>query len=139
MPWNDLIPELAGPLVDTDGGYAPSRFRNVWVGKWFYWREHPACSFTIERMQLEKKIDRDTTADTPQQPRGCRGVLAKLKARQPVTVVTMGDSLSDKRHWANRENLWWEILTQRIRTPTAVRSPWSIRRSAERRSARMSC
>lgn len=114
VPWNDLIPELAGPLVDTDGGYAPSRFRNVWVGKWFYWREHPACSFTIERMQLEKKIDRDTTADTPQQP-GLPRVLAKLKARQPVTVVTMGDSLSDKRHWANRENLWSEILTQKIK------------------------
>ncbi len=114
VPWSDLTPELAGPLVNADGGYAPSRFRNVWVGKWFYWREHPACSFTIERMQLEKKIDHSTTDDTPKQP-GLPRVLAKLKAGQPVTLVTMGDSLSDKRHWANREKLWSELLTQKLK------------------------
>jgi len=114
VPWGDLFPELAGPLVNVDGGYAPGRFRNVWVGKWFYWREYPACSFAIERMQLEKKIDCGMTGDTPVQP-GLPRVLAKLKARQPVTVVTMGDSLSDKRHWANREQLWSEMLTQKLK------------------------
>jgi len=114
VPWGDLFPELAGPLVNVDGGYAPGRFRNVWVGKWFYWREYPACSFAIERMQLEKNIDCGMTGDTPVQP-GLPRVLAKLKARQPVTVVTMGDSLSDKRHWANREQLWSEMLTQKLK------------------------
>ena len=42
-------------------------------------------------------------------------VLAKLKAKQPITVVTMGDSLSDKHHWANREKLWSEILVKRLK------------------------
>ena len=93
----------------------PSRFRNVWFGKWFYWREYPACSFTIERMALEKHIDRDATDYTPQQP-GLPRVLAKLKAREPVTIVTMGDSLSDKRHWANREKLWSEELVKKLKT-----------------------
>ena len=59
MPWSDLVPELAAPTVDARRGFAPSRFRNVWIGKWFYWREYPACSFSIERMALEKQIDRD--------------------------------------------------------------------------------
>jgi lysophospholipase L1-like esterase len=36
-------------------------------------------------------------------------------ARQPVTIVTMGDSLSDKRHWANREQLWSEELVKKLR------------------------
>ena len=36
-------------------------------------------------------------------------------AQDGFTVVTMGDSLSDKRHWANREVLWSEVLAQRIR------------------------
>lgn len=114
VPWSDLIPELAGPLVDPQGGYAPSKFRNVWVGKWFYWREYPACSFAIERMTLEKKIDRDTSDYTPKQP-GLAEVLAKLKAKKPITLVTMGDSLSDKRHWANREKLWSELLVKELK------------------------
>ncbi|MFH1923685.1 MAG: SGNH/GDSL hydrolase family protein [Planctomycetota bacterium] len=91
------------------------RFRNVWIGKWFYWREYPACSFTIERMALEKHIDRDATDYTPPEP-GLPRVLAKLKAGQPVTLVTMGDSLSDKRHWANRDKLWSEELAGKLKT-----------------------
>ena len=46
VPWSDVVPELSGPPVDAKQGYAPNRFRNVWVGKWFYWRDYPACSFT---------------------------------------------------------------------------------------------
>jgi lysophospholipase L1-like esterase len=114
VPWSDLIPELAGPLVDAKSGFAPSKFRNVWFGKWFYWREHPACSFTIDRMALEKRIDRDATDDAPKQP-GLARVLAKLRAKQPITLVTMGDSLTDKRHWANREKLWAEVLVKRLK------------------------
>ena len=37
VPWSDLVPELAAPTVDARRGFAPSQFRNVWVGKWFYW------------------------------------------------------------------------------------------------------
>lgn len=113
VAWSDLMPELAGPLVDADGGYPPNRFRNVWFGKWFYWREYPACSYVIERMELVEKIDRDAAGDATRKP-GLPRVLAKLKAGQPMTVVTMGDSLSDKRHWANREMLWSEILVKRL-------------------------
>ena len=42
VPWRDLVPELAAPAVDAKRGFAPSRFRNVWIGKWHYWREYPA-------------------------------------------------------------------------------------------------
>ena len=41
--------------------------------------------------------------------------MAKLKARKPITIVTMGDSLTDKRHWANRERLWAEELVARLK------------------------
>ncbi|MGA2033546.1 MAG: GDSL-type esterase/lipase family protein [Thermoguttaceae bacterium] len=114
VPWSDLIPELSGAPVDARQGYAPNRFRNVWVGKWFYWREFPACSFTIERMALEKHIDRDATDYVPKEP-GLPRLLAKLKARKPVTIVTMGDSLTDKHHWANRERVWAEELVAQLK------------------------
>jgi len=114
VPWGDLVPELAGPPVDAKTGFAPSRFRPLFFGKWFYWRDFPACSFTVERMALEKHIQRDTADYAPKQP-GLPRLLAKLKARQPVTIVTMGDSLSDKHHWANREILWSELLVKKLK------------------------
>ncbi len=113
VPWSDLIPELSGPPVNARGGFAPSHFRNVWVGKFYFWREWPACSFTIERMVLEKKIPRDTADYTPKQP-GTPRVLAKLKAKQPITIVTMGDSLTDTRHWANQQKLWARMLAKQL-------------------------
>ncbi len=110
VPWRELIPELAGPLVDADRGYAPSGFGNLWFGKWFYWREYPAHSFAIDQVVLEDKLDLPPVT----QAEGLRRVRARLAARQPVTLVTMGDSLSDKRHWANRETLWCELLAKRL-------------------------
>lgn len=114
VPWRDVIPELAGPLVDPKAGYAPARFRNLWFGKWYYWREFPACAYAIDQVALEKTIDLDRTDYTPARA-GAPRVLARLKARQPVTLVTMGDSLSDKRHWANRQTLWSERLVKRLK------------------------
>ena len=114
VPWRDLIPELAGPLVGAKGGFAPSAFRNVWFGKWFYWRERPAHSYAIDQMVLEKTIDPDRAGATAERA-GAARALAKLKAKKAVTIVTMGDSLSDKRHWANRQVLWSELLVARIK------------------------
>ena len=114
VAWSDLIPELSGPLLGTKTGFPPSKFRNLWLGKWWYWREHPAVSFSIDHIVLESKIAPDKTDYTPKQP-GLARVLAKLKARQPVTIVTMGDSLSDKRHWANRPKLWSEEVVKKLK------------------------
>lgn len=62
VPWCDLIPELpAGRLVNPDGGYVPSNFGNIWFGKWYYWREYPACSFTVDQIVLEPSIPMDRT------------------------------------------------------------------------------
>lgn len=117
VAWRDLVPELpAGQIVDPQHGYAPSNFGNLWFGKWHYWRDYPAHSYAIDQIVLEPAItgaDQEcplpTTSGTPR-------LLEKLRARQPVTIVTMGDSLSDKRHWANREQLWSELLAEKLKT-----------------------
>lgn len=113
VPWRDLVPELDGPLVDAGRGFAPSRFGNLWFGKWFYWREYPAVSYTIDQVALEDRVEIDATDYAPREPPLAR-ILAKLKEKKPLTIVTMGDSLSDKRHWANREVLWSELLAKRL-------------------------
>ena len=115
VPWCDLIPELpAGQPVSSQDGYRPSQFGNLWFGKWNYWREYPARSFTVDQVALEAGVPVDRTDYTPPQP-GMPRLLAKLQAKQPVTIVTMGDSLSDKRHWANRELLWSERLVENLK------------------------
>ena len=95
-------PELAAPLVD-EGGYAPANFGNFWFGKWFYYRDYRAHSFAIDQVVLETKIDPPAL---PEFEPGLTRLRGKLKAKQPITIVTMGDSLSDSRHLANRKVLW---------------------------------
>jgi len=115
VPWCDVVPELpAGQRVSAQGGYAPSKFANFWFGKWWYWRDYPAISYTVDQVALEPTIAVDQTDYTPAQG-GTPKLLAKLKAKEPVTIVTMGESLSDKRHWANREVLWSELLVGKLR------------------------
>jgi lysophospholipase L1-like esterase len=115
VPWRDMIPEHpAGKLVDAKTGMKPSQFANLWFGKWFYWRQYPAVSYAVDQIALEKTIDMDRADYTPKTP-GTPRLLARLKAREPVTIVAMGDSLSDKRHWANRQTLWSELVAKKLK------------------------
>lgn len=57
VPWCDLVPELpAGQPVDPEKGYAPSKFGNLWFGKWYYWGDYPAHSFTVDQIALERHV-----------------------------------------------------------------------------------
>jgi lysophospholipase L1-like esterase len=118
VPWRDVIPELTGPLVGARAGeYAPSKFGNFFFGKWFYWRQYPAESYTIDQVALEPKIpdepeqkpkDGPLAANAPSA--GLERFRAKLRQHQPVTIVTMGDSLTDEHHWSNQKTVWHRLL-----------------------------
>jgi lysophospholipase L1-like esterase len=116
VAWNDLVPVLPGPRakpLGTPGGNLPSKLSGLWFGKWWYWSDYPATSFAVDEIKLEPKISRDTNNYKPVGPPLGR-VFAKLKAGKPVTLVTMGDSLTDKRHWANREVAWVDLLIEQL-------------------------
>lgn len=108
IPWSDLIPVLANPAsvpLDPHGERPPSKLGQLWIGKWWYWRDYPAHAFAIDDLRLEPtiaQVEIDMTAGTAPLAR----VQAKLKAGKPITVVTMGDSLTDVRHWTNRTTNW---------------------------------
>ena len=112
VPWRDLTPELAGPLVDAKNGYAPSNFGNFWFGKWFYYRDFPAHSFTIDQVTLERHIE---IGPIPKVEPGLTRLRAKLEAHKPITIVTMGDSLSDTHHWSNRTVVWSQLLARDLK------------------------
>jgi lysophospholipase L1-like esterase len=107
--WEDFIPEIAassplGPHAPTK----PSSIRHLRFGKWFYWRDYPAHSYAVDDVSLFTAAPGEASA--PAVHTAAPSVGARLRARQPITILTIGDSLSDKRHWANREVLWSEIL-----------------------------
>jgi lysophospholipase L1-like esterase len=116
VAWRDLIPVLPGPRakpLGTPGGNAPGKITGFWIGKWWYWRDYPAITFTIDEIRLEPTIVPDRN-EAPL-PRGdsLERVRSLLKAGKPITIVTMGDSLTDKRHWANRDVCWVDTLRQK--------------------------
>jgi lysophospholipase L1-like esterase len=114
VPWRDLVPEHpAAPLIGPDAGYKPSSLRNLWFGKWWYWQTYPAHSYAIDHIALEPTIPADE-ADYLPEGDGLARTRAKLEAGEPVTIVTMGDSLSAKEHWANREVLWSALLEEKL-------------------------
>jgi lysophospholipase L1-like esterase len=112
LAWGDFVPVLPGPKSKPLGlpaGNAPSKVSAVWFGKWWYWRDYPAHSFAVDELRLEDTIERDA-GEYPPEGAPLSRVLAKLKAGRPVTITTVGDSLTDTRHWANREVSWPLLL-----------------------------
>jgi lysophospholipase L1-like esterase len=116
VAWRDLVPVLPGPKsrpLGGKGGNSPSKISGLWFGQWWYWRDYPAVSFAVDEIRLEDRIDLDTRDYRPEGPPLGR-VLARLKEGRPITVVTMGDSLTDFRHWANRKVSWPVLLQKRL-------------------------
>jgi lysophospholipase L1-like esterase len=104
VAWRDLVPNLPKPNtnpLDPKTGNAPSKLSALWFGKFFFWRDYAAHSYVIDELRLEPVIELDTRDYKPAGDPLAR-VKAKLKAGQPITVVTMGDSLTDYNHWANK-------------------------------------
>jgi lysophospholipase L1-like esterase len=116
VAWSDLVPVLPGPKAKplAADGNLPSKMSGLWFGKWWYWGDYPAHTFTIDEIRLEPKIERDTKLHKPEGQPLAR-VLDKLKAGKPVSIVTMGDSLTDVRHHANRKTNWPSLLTDKLK------------------------
>ncbi len=116
IPWRDLIPVLAAPSctpLDAQGLHRPSQLRSLAFGKWWYWGDYAAHAYAIDEIRLEAEIPRAPPAAHAGRAPLAR-VAAKLAAGQPLTVVTMGDSLTDTHHWSNRERNWPLAFTQLI-------------------------
>lgn len=119
VAWSDLVPALPGPKAKPlgAGGNPPSKFSAMWFGKWWYWGDYPAHTFTVDEIRLEPTIERDTKEYKPEGLPLAR-VAEKLKTGQPITVVTMGDSLTDVRHNSNRKTNWPALLAEKVKAIT---------------------
>src|SRR6185503_4713764 len=93
---------------------APSKLNPLRFGQWWDRRDDAAHSYVIDEMRLEPKIAADTNLYLPK-GNPLERVQAKVKAGKPVTIVTMGDSLTDYNHWANKPVNWPTILKQKLK------------------------
>jgi lysophospholipase L1-like esterase len=115
VPWRDLIPETSGiaQAIDPHGDHPPSKLGPLVFGKWWYWKDYAAHSYTVDDIRLEPSIVQDERQYRPLGAPLAR-VRAKLKAGKPITLVTMGDSLTDFAHWTNRQTNWPTLLAAQI-------------------------
>ena len=120
IPWRDLIPVMnvpgSKPLdpKDSKGANPPSKLSGVWFGKWWFWKDYAAHSYAIDELRLEPTIELDNNEFKPAGDPLAR-VQAKLKAGKPVTIVTMGDSLTDYSHNSNQVTNWPTMLKQKLK------------------------
>jgi lysophospholipase L1-like esterase len=114
IPWRDFVPELSNDKNKPLGpDHPPSKISAFAFGKWWYWRDYAAHSYAIADIRLESTID---TSGPDYKPVGSplARVAEKLKTAAPVTVVTMGDSLTDFNHWANKPVNWPTLLKEKL-------------------------
>jgi len=59
VAWSDLIPVLPGPKAKSlaPDGNSPSKLSGLWIGKWWYWADYPANTFTIDEIRLEPTLN----------------------------------------------------------------------------------
>ena len=114
IAWQEFMPFLPdGPFLDPALGGRPSRLGQLCFGKQAWWFEWPAHSFAIEGLQLEPTIKMDTTDYTPKGDPLAR-VRERLARRRPITIATMGDSLTSRYNFANRYHCWVDKLARRL-------------------------
>ncbi len=117
VAWRDLLPETSKPdakPIDAKSGNAPSKLGAIWFGKWWYWRDAKAHSYSVDGLKLEATIPENeadalkVTGASHEDP--LSRLAGKLKAGKPIKIVAMGDSLTDYAHWSNREVNWPTLL-----------------------------
>jgi sialate O-acetylesterase len=104
LRWADFVPESAGAEWSGKDGAAfkPSGIRALWIGRPFFLKPWDAVSFQVARLRLEEKIEaRD---EAPPSGAGLAHTLARLRAKEPVTLVCIGDSITVGEGLPDREH-----------------------------------
>jgi lysophospholipase L1-like esterase len=103
LAWEDFIPEtVTGDWFGSEGArFTPSGVKALWFGRSSYLKPWSACTFDVDELRLEERIERPV----PPLPAegGLPRTLAKLRAKEPVRIVALGDSVTHGTHLARRE------------------------------------
>jgi lysophospholipase L1-like esterase len=103
LGWQDFVPEtIAGDWFGVEGSrFTPANVRALWFGRWFYLRPWSACTFEVDELRLVEKVERPAVARPAED--GLPRTRAKLRAKEPVRIVTLGDSITYGTNLEKRE------------------------------------
>lgn len=98
VAWSDFIPEGAVDLIGTPEGLPPSGILNLRFGcRWKIWFDNdpiPTHSFAVDHLQIETQVAQPQAPVGTNTPAPFAKVLAKLRAREPLTIQFQGDSIT---------------------------------------------
>jgi lysophospholipase L1-like esterase len=113
VPWDEWIPEGAFEPIGTPGSLPPSGIQWLRLGtRWVIGHNNyplPKHTYWVDEVRLEK-----TLAAPPAAPASAplSGVIARLRAKQPVHIVCMGDSITAGTGLPDRETQRYAVLLQ---------------------------
>jgi len=114
LRWDDFVPETFASdwFGEPEARMRPSDVRALWFGRWFYLRPWSSCSFELDRICLEERLP--APPDRPSEDCGLARTLAKLKARQEVTIAALGDSITNGFRLERPERDAWPAQLQKL-------------------------
>ncbi|MBN8216373.1 MAG: SGNH/GDSL hydrolase family protein [Spirochaetes bacterium] len=111
--WAEFAPEGQTGAIGGAGGMPPSAINAIRVGtRWTIFHNNqniPPHSFSIDRIQLEEKLD--PPAPVPPS-RDFKEILALLKEKKPLRIQCMGDSITAGTSLVDRERSRYAVLSE---------------------------
>jgi hypothetical protein len=115
LRWSDLIPNGAYDGLNQAGALPPSGIKALRFGsRWSIYFNNdiiPAHSSSIDQIQIEEQVEQ-SSADQAARP--FTEVLQRLKKRQPVHIVCIGDSITAGSGLPNKSTQRYAVLTQNL-------------------------
>lgn len=113
VPWRDFVPESQTDPIGSFGGMPPSGIQRLRLGsRWTIGHNNapvPDHSYAIDQIELVESIPAATAVP---EPRPFGEVLALLRAKQPVRIQCMGDSITAGTGLADRDAERYATQTQ---------------------------
>ena len=113
VPWRDFLPEYQAEPIGTFGAVPPSGINTLGFGtRWTIWHNNakvPAHSYAIDQIEL---VEEAPAAQPTPKPRPFREILDLLKAKKPLRVQCMGDSITAGTGLADKDADRYATQTQ---------------------------
>jgi len=98
LAWQDFVPFRHDlPELGTRDGLTPGDINLIgWGNSWNFTTKHkvPAITFSVDEVRLVRGIEPDRPRVSIDAFPPVSGVLARLKAGRPVTILALGDSIT---------------------------------------------
>jgi lysophospholipase L1-like esterase len=113
VPWDEWIPEGAFEPIGAAGMLPPSGIQWLRLGtRWTIGHNNypiPKHTYWVDEVRIEKSLAKPAAAPASAP---LSGVIAKLRAKQPVYIVCMGDSITAGTGLPDRETQRYAVLLQ---------------------------